>query len=165
MSAGGRSNFLAWCSGQKFEVFDNRRVLDSYCQDVLNVLREACRVLRLEFIQVGNIDVFLESIYKASACNKLLRKRFLKPDTIGPIPPGGYTGNVYYSNKAMMRLVNSEQTDGCTILQRETDAGTNHMNIPTWAWKFSATKRERCTSSLDATFILIPAYSFGTSLP
>jgi G:T-mismatch repair DNA endonuclease (very short patch repair protein) len=46
----------------------------------------------------------------------VLRKRFLKPDTIGLIPSGGYSGNVNYCNKAMMWLVYRERTDGCTIL-------------------------------------------------
>jgi len=44
-----------------------------------------------------------------------MRKRFLKPNTIGLIPPGGYTGNVNYSNKAIMWLLYREHTDGCTI--------------------------------------------------
>jgi len=35
----------------------------------------------------------------------VLRKRFLKPDTIGLIPTGGYSGNVNYSKKALMWLV------------------------------------------------------------
>ena len=59
--------------------------------------------------------MFLESIIIASAY-KVLRKRFLKPDTIGLIPSGWYSGNVNYSNKAMMWLVYRERTDGCTIL-------------------------------------------------
>ena len=28
----------------------------------MNLLQEACRVLRQEFIQLGNIDVYLESV-------------------------------------------------------------------------------------------------------
>ena len=60
MSASERNDFLAWYEGQKFDVFDNRRVLESYCQNDVSVLREACRVLRQEFIQIVNIDVFLE---------------------------------------------------------------------------------------------------------
>jgi hypothetical protein len=40
----------------------------------------------------------------------------LKPDTIGIIPAGGYSGNVNYSMKAIMRLIYKEQTDGCSIL-------------------------------------------------
>jgi len=40
-------------------------------------------------MEIGNIEVFIESITIASACNKVLRKRFLQPDTIGLIPTGG----------------------------------------------------------------------------
>ena len=76
------------------EVFDNRRVLETYCQDDVNGLRQARRVFRRAFMQIGNIDVFLEAITIASACNKVLHKRFLKPDTIGLIPKGEDTANV-----------------------------------------------------------------------
>ena len=69
------------------------------------MLREACSVLRRKFIQIGNIDVFLESVTITPACNKVMRKRFPKPNMIGLIPAGGYTDNVNYSNKAIMRLV------------------------------------------------------------
>ena len=51
-----------------------RRDLAAYCQDDLSMLREACQILRREYLQIGNIDVFLESITIASACNKVLRK-------------------------------------------------------------------------------------------
>jgi len=60
ISASEGNEFLAWYECQKDEVFDNRRVLGSYCLDDVCVLREACRVLRRDFIQIGNIDVFLE---------------------------------------------------------------------------------------------------------
>ena len=73
------------------------------------MLREACRVVSREFIQIGNIDVFLESVIIASACNKVMRKMFLKPNTIGLIPSDGYTGNFNYSNQAIMWLVYREQ--------------------------------------------------------
>ena len=59
---------------------------------------------------------FLESINIASACNKVLRKRFLQPDTMGLIPTGGYTCNKNYSNKAMMWLLHMEETDGVKIM-------------------------------------------------
>ena len=51
-----------------------------------------------------------------TAFNKFLRKRFLKPITISLIPPGWYSGNVNYSDKAIMCLVYREETDGFTIL-------------------------------------------------
>jgi len=88
MSASERNEFLAWYKGHKVEIFDNRRVLESYSQDDVNVLREACRVLRQQFMHTGNSDVFLESVTIASACSKVLCKQLLKPDTIGLIPPG-----------------------------------------------------------------------------
>jgi hypothetical protein len=115
MSNGERTEFLAWYEEQNSVVFDNRRVLESCCQDDVTVLRQACRVFRCEFMRVGNIDVFQESFTIASACNKL-RYLVLKPDTIGLIPTGGYTGNFNYSKKAIMRLVYRETTYGCHIL-------------------------------------------------
>jgi hypothetical protein len=67
-------------------------------------------------MRVGNIDVLQESVTISSACDKVLRKLFLKPVTIRLIPTGGYRGNVNYSKKAMMWLVYREQSDGCHIL-------------------------------------------------
>jgi hypothetical protein len=89
--------------------------LESYSQDDVKFLRQACRVFRGEFLRVGNIEVFQESVTISSVCNKVLRKLFLKPDTIGLTPTGGYTGNINYSKKAMMWLVYREQTNGCRI--------------------------------------------------
>ena len=69
---------MAWYNEEKVKVFDNRRVLEQYCQDDVTVLRKACRVFRREFLEIGNIEVFLEALTIASACNKVLRKKFLK---------------------------------------------------------------------------------------
>jgi aspartate ammonia-lyase len=77
---------------ERSAVFDKRSVLEAYCQDDVTVLRQACTVFRREFMEIGNVDVFTESVTIASACNKVLR--FLRPDTIGLIPTGGYSCNV-----------------------------------------------------------------------
>jgi hypothetical protein len=74
-------------------------------------------VFRREFLHIANIEVFQESITIASACKKVLRKRFLKPYTIGIIPAGGYTGDVKYSKKAIMWLLYKERLDEIKILQ------------------------------------------------
>ena len=87
-------------------------MLETYYQDDVTVLRQACRVFRREFIQLGNKEVFLEAFTINSACNKVLRKQFLKPDTIGLIPTGEYTGNVNYSKKSLMWSVYRGKTDG-----------------------------------------------------
>ena len=83
-------------------VFDNRRVLEAYSQDDVTVLRQDCLVFRREFMHIGNIEDFLEPITIASSSNKVLRKSFLEPDTMGFIPMGVYSGNVNYSRKALM---------------------------------------------------------------
>ena len=51
---------------------------------------------------IGNMEVFLECLTIAHECNKELRHNFLKPDTIGLIPMGGYTCINRYNKKAMM---------------------------------------------------------------
>jgi len=111
-----RKEFLGWYERQRSETFENKRVLESYCKDDFTVLRQACRLFRREFMQIGHIDVFVDSITIASACNKVLRMRFLKPDTIGLIPKGGYSCNNRYSKKALMWLLHMDQTDGENIM-------------------------------------------------
>jgi hypothetical protein len=110
-----RTEFLAWYEEEKSVVFNNRQTLEGYCQDDVTVLRQACQVFRNEFMGIANMDVFRKSVTIASACNKVLRKLFLKPDTICLIPTGGYTGNKIYSRKVMMWRVYREQTDRCHI--------------------------------------------------
>jgi hypothetical protein len=69
-----RREFMTWYDDEKNRVFDNKLVLEKYCQDYVTVLRQACQIFRREFMEIGNIEFFLESFTIASACNKLLRK-------------------------------------------------------------------------------------------
>jgi len=132
MSEAEMRNFLASYECQTDVVFDNWRVLEAYCQDDATVLLQACRVFWREFMQIGNIEVFVEAITVASACNKVLHKCFLKPDNIGLILTGGYSGNVNYSKKALMWLVYREIMDGGgrKILHGPMDANTGCQNSP-----------------------------------
>jgi len=66
-------------------------------------------------MEIGNIEVFLEALTIASVCSKVLRKKFLKPETTGSLPPGGYSANNKYSKKALMWLLRMEQEDDCQI--------------------------------------------------
>jgi hypothetical protein len=84
-----RKEFLAWYETRKFQLFDNSHVLETYCQDDVTVLGQACRVFRRVFLQLGNFEVFLESLTIASACNKVLLRKFLKTSIVGLIPTGG----------------------------------------------------------------------------
>jgi len=72
-----RKEFLSWYeTTTKNEIFRNKRVLECYCQADVTVLRETCRTLYIHFLQIGSVDVFLESMTIASACNKAFGKRF-----------------------------------------------------------------------------------------
>ena len=65
-----------------------------------------------------------------------MRKLFLKPNTNGLIPTGGYTGNFNYSNKAMIWLIYREQTDGCTILFAHNGREYRPPEIPQMIMEF-----------------------------
>ena len=107
---------MTWYDEQKNRVFDNKLVLEKYCENDVTVLRKTCQIFRQEFIEIGSIEIFIESFAIASACNKVLRKRFLKPDTFGLITDDGYSCNNKYNKKALMWLLHMEQTDGCRIM-------------------------------------------------
>ena len=112
-----RTEFLSWYETVvKKEVFDNRRVLESYCQADVMLLREARRTFRQHFLLIGNVEVFLESMTIASACNKVFRNKFLQPDRIGLIPVGGNTDNRKQSKKAIAWLSLQEKKEGRRIL-------------------------------------------------
>jgi hypothetical protein len=59
-------------------------------------------------MEIGNIDVFLEAVTIASACNEVLRKKFLKPQTIGLIPTVGHSASNRYSKKALIWQLHME---------------------------------------------------------
>jgi hypothetical protein len=67
MGISERGEFMTGYEGQKNRDFDNKLVLEKYCQDDVTVLRQACQIFRREFIEIGNIEVFLESFTIASA--------------------------------------------------------------------------------------------------
>jgi len=167
MNESEKRDFIAWYEIQKNKsvVFDNRRVLETYCQDDVTVLQQAYRVFRREYILIGNIDVFLEAITIASACNKVLRKQYLKPDTIGLIPTGGYSGNVNYSKKSLMWLVYREKTDGAArYCTGAMDARTGCQNSLTLVWTVSARRQGPFTNFSAVTTTVIRANPTVTSL-
>ena len=100
-------------------------------QDDVTVLIVACKVFRREFMQIGNLEIFIVSIIFASACNKFLRKRFLQPDTIGLIPPGGYACNHNYSKKTLIWLLHIEQIDWLKIMHSRNGCDFKESELPT----------------------------------
>ena len=74
------------------QVIDKRRNMENYCQDDATALRQACGVIRREIMQIANVEDFLEDSTIASACNKMLGKQLLVPNTISLKPICSYTG-------------------------------------------------------------------------
>jgi len=122
--------FLVWYESQRSETIDNKHVLESYCQDDVTVLTKACRVFRLEIMQTGHIDVSVESVTIAPACNKFLRKRFLKPDTIGIIPMGWYTVITGTARRPWCGSYIWRRRTGCRSCTVATVVNTDCRNYP-----------------------------------
>jgi len=95
-------------------------------------------------IHIENINVFLESITIASACNKVLRKRFLKPDTIGLIPTGGYTSNNKFSKSPLCGWFIGKRQTVVRYYTAATGVSTDCQNFPTWVWTVSVQRQKLC---------------------
>jgi len=147
MSASDRREFVTWFDREKYRIFDNRRMLVYYCQDDSTVIREACTIFRRDFIEIGNIEVFLEAYTIAIACNKLLRNKFLKPHTIGMIHAGVYSCNRKYNKKALMWLLHMEQVDGCRIAHARNGREYRLPNYRLIVWMVIVTRQGPRTSS------------------
>lgn len=68
-----------------------KRDLVEYCTSDVEILTAACLNFRQQLMETGNVCPFTEACTIASACNKVYRRNFFKPNTIGFIPKGGYT--------------------------------------------------------------------------
>ena len=71
------------------------------------MLMQACCAFRNLFVKLVKICPFRQSITISSVCNKEFRTMFLKADTVGIIPRGGYRmGDV-----GLLKLLN-----GCRVM-------------------------------------------------
>ena len=95
----------------------------------------------------------------------MLHKQFLKPDTIGLIPTGGFSGNVNYSKKSLMWLVYREKTDGASrYCIGAIDPSRGCQNSPTLVWTVSTIRKGPCTNFSADTTTVIRAHPTVTSL-
>lgn len=118
MSEAGRKQFLEWYTEQQNlenYVFDFRTEMRDYCENDVDILRRACLEFRKIFIEVAEMCPFFESTTIAAACMQVFRSKFLEPDTIGIIPPGGYRHGAEQSQQALKWLILEEKTRGVKI--------------------------------------------------
>lgn len=90
MKDGERKVFMEWYEQQRGKQFDFQKELKEYCESDVEVLRRCCLKFRQLFIDIGQIDPFVESITIASACNKYYRMHHLPINRIAVVPHGGY---------------------------------------------------------------------------
>jgi hypothetical protein len=84
----------------------------------VDVLRKCCLKFRKLFLEIGQIDPFVESITIASCCNKYYRLHHLPLNRIAIVPPGGYRKRENQSNIALKWLKWMAHNTGQRILHK-----------------------------------------------
>ncbi|XP_023017938.1 uncharacterized protein [Leptinotarsa decemlineata] len=115
MMSGDREKFLEWYQKHKDDVFDMKKEIEDYCISDVEILTAACLKFREQLLDATNVDPFLEASTIASACNKVFRRNFLKPETIGIIPKNGYRLRDKQSQIALRWLVWEEHQRSINI--------------------------------------------------
>ncbi|KAK3916521.1 putative DNA polymerase [Frankliniella fusca] len=106
MKGSAAKTFHEWYDEQvvKNYVFNFRRELIEYCISDVTILRQACEAFRKLFEQVAGFDPMFNCMTLSAACMAAFRRNFLKKDTIGIVPPGGYHGRGKQSHMALKWL-------------------------------------------------------------
>ncbi|KAK3924586.1 putative DNA polymerase [Frankliniella fusca] len=117
------AEFKAWHDEQTANgfVFNFRRELIDYCISDVTILRQACHAFRSLFEQTAGFDPMFNCMTLSSACMAAFRRNFLKPDTIGIVPPGGYHGRGKQSHIALTWLDYESHKLGTVISTIYTD--------------------------------------------
>lgn len=98
-----------------FQIFNFQEEFHRYCESDVDILRRCTLKFRDIFLAKTGMDPFEKSLTIAGACNRVFRQLFLKDDTIGIVPHGGYRRNERQSNLAMKWLKWVSHRDGIRI--------------------------------------------------
>ena len=92
MNPKDKEAFMIWPASKRESnyVFNFREEIIAYCRSDVDILRRCCLEFRELFYNVTDIDPFT-TLTIASACHLVYRTNYLPKDTIGIIPPMGYT--------------------------------------------------------------------------
>lgn len=116
MKTEDREKFLEWYKENQNNTFDFEHELVAYCVSDVKILAGACLKFRKMMLQEGNVCPFTEACTLPAACNKIYRRNFLKPNTIGIIPKNGYRLRNNQSRIALQWLIWEEKQRGINIL-------------------------------------------------
>ncbi|KAJ8933580.1 hypothetical protein NQ318_015967 [Aromia moschata] len=92
------------------------QIISKYCISDVDILAKACLKFRELMMKEGGVDPFTEAVTLPGACNKIFRRNFLRPDTIGLIPKNGYRWRDNQSLIAIQWLVWEERQLNINIL-------------------------------------------------
>ena len=124
MSEAGKKEFLKWYKVEKVKKgkWDLQKELLKYCINDVDILRKCCMQFRKMFMDVTKtspedpgVDPLDEPITIASACNRVLRRNFLEPETFAIIPPNGYGPGQNFSRDSIRWLNHEAMKDGVCI--------------------------------------------------
>ena len=92
MNPKDKEAFMIWHASKRESnyVFNFHEEILAYCRSDVDILRRCCLEFRELFYNVTDIDPFT-TLTIASACHLVYRTNYLPKDTIGIIPPMGYT--------------------------------------------------------------------------
>ena len=116
MKTEARAEFMEWYQDNKNSVFDFRKELVEYCVSDVEILAQACIKFRGLLLTAGNVCPLTEACTIASTCNKVFRRKYLSPDTIGIIPKGGYRWTDNQSKIAVQWMLWEEHQRGVNIV-------------------------------------------------
>ena len=132
--------FMIWHASKRESnyVFNLHEEIIAYCRSDVDILRRCSLEFRELFYNVTDIDPFT-MLTIASACHLVYRTNYLPKDTIGIIPPMGYTpkkkqplfAHKWLSYTAEKREVNFESMCELVFLRTECGVtGTVTVDIP-----------------------------------
>ncbi|KAG5889399.1 hypothetical protein JTB14_018273 [Gonioctena quinquepunctata] len=116
--AQAREELMKWHADKvaKNYNFHFQKEIEEYCISDVDILTESCLKFRDLLISETQVCPFMEATTIASACNKVYRRNFLKPNTIGIIPKRGYRWRDNQSKIAIQWMV-WEEHQRCIDIQ------------------------------------------------
>ncbi|XP_078030208.1 uncharacterized protein LOC144458258 [Epinephelus lanceolatus] len=115
MSKEGKREYQAWYETVRHGTFNFEKEAIRYCQNDVDILGQACGIFRKGYIDETGVDPFSCATI-ASACMKVFRTNFLRPNTLAIQSPDDYGRcRKAYSNAGVQWLEWVSHTEGVFI--------------------------------------------------
>ncbi|KAG8239562.1 hypothetical protein J437_LFUL019255 [Ladona fulva] len=117
-----KKDFDKWYDDRKISSFNLREEMKMYCVNDVDILRRACTKFSSIYEQLTRVHIFKETLTIAGASLLTFKRNFLKKNSIGIVPEGGYRWRDRQSHIAIMWLLAEEEERGVSIKH----AGNGH---------------------------------------